>query len=334
MIVDWKNENVIAVKKLAQPYGFHVEGSRFWAACWKYNDLMLWEGSRLVKVLTHPLWNHIHTVDASPFNKGQTMLLTSSSTDLIAEIAADGETLWQWFAFEHGYDTLKSGEKLTNFDKSFDYRHSWSPTARQTTHVNAAIYLDQDHILATIPTVGHLIKIDKKTGKSQILLDQLAFPHSIRRRNKNLAHRDGFLLCNTLAREVLVLDKNLKKQASIPVPSLQPFVQDCIEVSSGSFVVLSNRKLPLDDDTPEDPNDTNVVAEVDSAGNVAKELVVNKDNRLYFVEELSEADANFWVNSWKDETAKVLPELINFDWKHNEHRAVAGQVQKKQKLDK
>src|SRR4051794_20437446 len=110
---------------------------------------------------------------------------------------------------------------------------------RQTTHVNCATAIDDNNWLLTLPVAGHLVKVDRRTGKAQVILENLAFPHSVRpRANKN----KGFLLCNTLANEIIFLTKDLQKDHVVKFTQNLTWVQDCFEFPNGNLLVVTNRK--------------------------------------------------------------------------------------------
>ena len=47
-----------------------------------------------------------------------------------------GEVLWQWWAFDHGFEQTPTGEPRF-IDKTADYRGVKFGTLAQTTHVNS-----------------------------------------------------------------------------------------------------------------------------------------------------------------------------------------------------
>jgi len=119
--------------------------------------------------------------------------------------------VWSWWATENGYDKLPNGTPHQT-DEGKDYRNYTSIAREHTTHVNSAIYQDSQFILATFFHQGILLRIEKTTGESQVVLDGLKHPHSIRRRE-----RGGFILCDSFNRRIILLDEQLNTEKTISI---------------------------------------------------------------------------------------------------------------------
>lgn len=145
---------------------------------------------------SHPSFNDLHSVRASQ----QGMIVAASGTDSISEISDSGEVQWLWWGVEHGFDTDPFGNRreLSPLD---DHREILYDTWLQTTHVNSALALNQNVVVATLFHQGCLVSIDRRTGETYILLDGLSRPHAIRR------HPSGRLsLADTVRGSGLICD--------------------------------------------------------------------------------------------------------------------------------
>ncbi len=279
LLVDWDRERILAAVELGKPTGVLLDGERLWVALWDHDEVAAIERGRVVARLRHRWFNHIHTIDRG----GAGLLLSSSGSDLLAEIDARGELRWSYFMFEHGY-----GERFRlgrSFDRARDYNGRYLPAAL-SSHPNSAILLDERTVLATLFSTGELVRIDRETGALTVVLDGLRRPHSIRRRP------GGLLLSDTEARRVLLLDERLRVEATIPVEV--GWIQDAVLAGERLFVV-GNRRIvtaPLADAEPGaeaevEADASNAVIELRDA-TPRKRLDFGPQRRIYMVEPVPE----------------------------------------------
>lgn len=71
--------------------------------------------------------------------------------DVVVEIDAQGKKLWEWHAKEH---------LDINIDKIPDTTTRW-----EWTHLNAAFYIDADHVLMSSRQLSKLLIVERSTGK-------------------------------------------------------------------------------------------------------------------------------------------------------------------------
>ena len=70
---------------------------QMWVPIWKYNELLLLEGSKVVKILSHPSFSHVHTIDLiqDAENPATHNLLVSSRYNLKSRKLTDVvELIW------------------------------------------------------------------------------------------------------------------------------------------------------------------------------------------------------------------------------------------------
>jgi hypothetical protein len=188
------------------------------------------EPGRLLKRISHPYLNDLHSLVRT--QRG--LLVTCSGNDAIFELDLDGNLLWEWWAAEHGYTLSPSGKKRTS-GRGLEHRDQYYHTRYHTTHVNTAVMRDQSerYVLALLFHQGQLIQIDRSLPESEqhaeVLLEGLARPHTLEK------FEGGWLSCNSLAKELLVLDRDLKIADRIPYDG--GWIQSCTRLSNGHILL-------------------------------------------------------------------------------------------------
>ena len=153
-------------------------------------------------------------------------------------------------------------------------------------HVNSAIALPNNNVLATLFHQGALISIDRDRKTARVVLDGLSRPHGVHARN------GGYLLSDTLGHRVVLLDERLQVCREIPVGT--QWLQDTISTSEGAYLTLENVHL---DQLPE-RNLSNRIAEIQENGNEVRALEVGSSCRLFTVREVDEAHATALAAAW------------------------------------
>lgn len=285
VVVDWEGERVLGGIELPKPTGFLVEDGKLHVALWEHDEIATLNGSQIVGRLKHPWFNHIHTLDRTP----RGLLVSSSGTDLLAELDESGSLLWQCFLFENGYGGARF-RFSQSFDRGRDYNRRYLPAAL-TTHPNSAILIDDDTVLATLFSTGELIRIDRRSARVDVLLRGLKRPHAIRRRAEG-----GYMLCDTEGGAVLLLDKDLGLADRITVSA--PWIQDAV-FAGDRLLVVGNRRIiasPLAAESAAADGD-NYVIELHN-GAPRKKLSFGTENRIYMVEPIAQADAEAIARSF------------------------------------
>ena len=185
------------------------------------------KNGKIVGVLSNNLFNDIHHLSESIQGN---LLVVSTGVDGIIELdfANAKKTLWDWLAPEHGYDKTPGGQKRM-IDRTINYQKVSTITPLHTTHVNSCLEYKKGKILATLFHQGTLIEIDKRSKKSNVVLQGLKCPHFIR------TTREGYLVSDTLNNRVFILDRSLRRKKIFKGD--YNWLQDTIELSDGSFLL-------------------------------------------------------------------------------------------------
>ncbi|MGB0384981.1 MAG: hypothetical protein ACPGWR_09180 [Ardenticatenaceae bacterium] len=114
---------------------------------------------------------HCNLISLPQFNALHSMscwqnryLIASTGMDLLVEFDRDGRILWQWWATDHGFVHTPKGH-VREIDKEADHRGIDYGTINQTTHINSAVAISDEFVLATLFHQGMVIKICKESGK-------------------------------------------------------------------------------------------------------------------------------------------------------------------------
>lgn len=295
LLVDWDASRVLASLELPKPTGFLVEHGKVRVALWDQDEIVSLSGPEVALRLRHPWFNHVHTLDRT--SRG--LLVSSSGTDLLAEIDEQGELLWEFFLFDHGYggNRFRLGQ---TFDRSRSYNRRYLP-ASLTTHPNSALMYDEDTVLATLFSTGELVRIHRRTAEVNVVLGGLRRPHSIRRRAGG-----GYMLCDTEGGRVVLLDHALQQEGQIDVNAA--WIQDAV-LNEDRLLIVGNRRIVMSalktHSTP-DESDNQVIELRD--GTVRKKLNLGPENRIYMVEPVTKEDAETLAHGWRG-TAIDMPWL-------------------------
>lgn len=189
------------------------------------------EPGKLLKRISHPYLNDIHSLERT--KRG--LLVTASGTDCILELDLDGNLLWEWWAVEHGYSMTPSGKERTA-GRGQEHRDIYYHTRFQTTHLNCATVqdpADERLILCTLFHQGQLIRIDRglppAEQHAEVILEGLARPHSLEK------IPEGWIFCNSLSKELVILDDDLKVTSNIGYDG--GWIQDCTRLPSGHILL-------------------------------------------------------------------------------------------------
>jgi hypothetical protein len=253
VVYDWTTKRIVWrsdwANALVTPSGFcfaddrlylaDLEGAQIFAV-----DIADWPG-RLLSRLSHEYLNDVHSVERT--RRG--FLVAASGVDLILEMDMAGRPLWEWWAAEHGYTMTPCGrERMAGRDR--EHRNIYYHTRYHATHVNAATFRDETErqVLALLFHQGALVQIDRTLApekqRAELVLDGLGKPHGLER------VPGGWLLCNSLSREILLLDDALKISRKFRYEG--GWVQDCTRLSNGNILlndVDNHRLVELDPET-------------------------------------------------------------------------------------
>jgi hypothetical protein len=170
-------------------------------------------------VVSLPSFNLLHSLSRSQHG----YLVASTGLDAIIEFTQDGKELWSWWATEHGFELMPTGERRV-IDKTADHRGTKYGTLAQTTHVNSVAELPDGRILASLFHQGMIIAIDRESGDWQTVLEGLDHPHSIR-----VLTKDYVTVADTgRGRGLMVKIKDGRGKVEVAVSANTTWLQDCV----------------------------------------------------------------------------------------------------------
>ena len=296
LVIDWDGGRILAAKQLPKPLGFAVRDGLLYIATWGGEDIRALRGDEVTHRFQHPWFNELHSIDATP----EGFLVTSSGTDLIAELDMQGQIIWEYFLFEHGF-SRNEYRLAESFKRSESYNHRHLPS-NLGLHVNSAILVDQDTVLATVFRSNELVRIDRGSGEAETILRGLRRPHSIRRRENG-----GYLLTNTEAGEAILLDAELRREGVIPIP--MPSIQDTMIVGD-RVMSVGGPKMPSG--PTESELEVNIgrptgMLELTLDGVLVKRLDLGPEHRLYQVEPIERDNALTFAEAWNHSGFEKIP---------------------------
>jgi hypothetical protein len=268
LLLDWSNRRILASEPAPGASGLTIVDDRILASSWTDHTLHAVGGGTSI---SHNWFNHLHTVEPTP--RG-TLLVASAGIDALLELSLAGELLWYW-------------PFSAPLDPALDYRAIRRSTSERAMHITSALALDQNTILAALFHQGTILRIDRHTGDSQVILDGLCRPHGIHRRP------GGFVVSDTLGHRILLLDERLRLCSEIPFGF--HWLQDTIPTSAGTWLVLENVHI---DQVPE-LGLTNRIVELDPSGNPLFQLTIPPDFRLFTAREIGADFAESLRSTWQ-----------------------------------
>ena len=227
--IDWDTKKILRKHALSCPSGVSRWGDVIAVASMRQNEIYLLDkAGQVVRTISHPAFNDIHSLWVT---SNDTLLVTSTGVDGILEFTREGDCVWQWFAFEHGYEFNQYGKKrILDMRGSVDHREVDYPTLYQATHVNSVMQHKNERgiVLATLFHQGTGISIDKKTGATTTLVTGLHNPHSIR------SSGDGYMVSDTKKGSIILLSNDFKEYDVFLTGS--HWLQDACMLSNGNFL--------------------------------------------------------------------------------------------------
>ncbi len=228
-LIDWEQQKVIWTRRHKSPSGVAFSSEKLYVASMLGQAISVFDRQMNCNAIWHhSLFADLHTIVSGP---GRRLLLTSSGIDGILELDCCGRVTWDWLGTEHGFDQLMDRRRRV-VDRRFDYSRPQPVTALQATHINSAIYYDDDRILATLFLQGIVVMIDRRTKRYDVVVSGLDQPHAIRPRMSG----GGWTVCDTGANAVVLLDDQFR---ILDVVELDfDWVQDAIGLDDETTLVL------------------------------------------------------------------------------------------------
>jgi hypothetical protein len=239
VVYDWEQRQIIWEADwghyLGNPAGVCFADGRLYVSDFEASNIfevgLEPEPGKLLKRISHPYFNDLHSLERT--KRG--LLSASCGTDLVIEVDLEGKLLWEWWAAEHGHTVTPSGEPRAS-GRGGEHRDKYYHTKFQATHVNCATVRDPEeerYVLALLFHQGVLLQIDRSLPadqqKGEIILEGLARPHALEK------IPGGWLLANTLAKELILLDDDLKRKDAIEYDG--GWIQDCTRLPNGNVVL-------------------------------------------------------------------------------------------------
>lgn len=192
--------------------------------------------------ITDSSFAKLHTVEVNESKR--TILTVSSSLDTIVELDLDTqEKLWEFCAWNNGFDTNSNGERFTrkpvkNSKKIFvsdRYNNGLGlPTYVAPVHLNGASYLTADSFLCTAFHQGEAWIISQHDALITPVMKGLGCPHGFIKNNQF----GGTLLSNTESEEIIFLDCNFHPIYKL---SLGGFAEKLPGLTSNNWLQLSGK---------------------------------------------------------------------------------------------
>ncbi|MBI3000839.1 MAG: hypothetical protein HYY46_20680 [Deltaproteobacteria bacterium] len=246
-----------------EPYAVDTWGNKMALAGANYVCLINMDTGE-VRSYRDPWLSQAHTVQFSA--DGKRLLVTSAGFDVVLEFDTEtGQVVWQWFAWDHGFDrsklghyvvrsrekseTLKArGEEVLFVDNPANFEFG-IPTRLSPAHINSARYDVEGKILVSLFHQGAGIVVDKATGEGREVISGLVNPHKFSRRN-----RGGYFISDTRRGKLIFVDENYRPTAEIVLAGtpgiersalLSEFLQNATELKDDLFACVDIHRNSL-----------------------------------------------------------------------------------------
>jgi hypothetical protein len=261
--IDWTLAEARWAFSAVEPYGVDATQNKMALATAKSVQLINLDTGE-AKLCHNPWLNQAHTVEFSP--DGKTLLVGSSGFDAVFEFDTEsGEIVWQWFAWDQGFDRSKLGHyvvrSISRYKALTAVGHEvllvedpekypfGIPTRQKPAHLNSACYDSHGRILVTFFHQGAGYVIDRNTGEAKEVISGLSNPHKLSRRK-----RGGYFISDTKAGKLIFLDENHRPEYEVALagtpgvarsPQLCEFLQNTTELREDLFVCVDIHRSSL-----------------------------------------------------------------------------------------
>ena len=246
-----------------EPYGVDASRNKIALATAKSVHLINMDTGE-AKLCHNPWLNQGHTVEFS--SDGRKLLVGSAGFDAVFEFDTEsGEVVWQWFAWDHGFDRSKLGHHVVRSAARCrtlaDMGHEvllvedpekypfGFPTRQKPAHLNGACYDTNGRILVTLFHQGAGYVVDRKTGEAQEIISGLSNPHKFSRRKGG-----GYFISDTRRGKLIFLDGSYCPQYEIVLagmpdvarsPYLSEYLQNTTELREDLFASVDIHRSSL-----------------------------------------------------------------------------------------
>jgi hypothetical protein len=260
---DWSLADSKWAFSAVEPYG--VDAKRNMMALATANSVRLIDmDTREGRFCQNPWLNQAHTVEFSA--DGKKLLVGSAGFDAVFEFdTASGEVVWQWFAWDHGFDRSKLGHYVVRSAAKFRRLAAMGhevmlvddpakyefgiPTRQKPAHLNSACYDSDGRILVTLFHQGAGYVVDRNTGNAQEVISGLMVPHKLSRQKSG-----GYFISDTKRGKLIFLDEKYRRKYEIALagtpgvarsPQLSEFLQNTTELREGLFACIDIHRSSL-----------------------------------------------------------------------------------------
>ena len=246
-----------------EPYGVDASRNKMALATAKSVQLINMDTGE-ARLCHNPWLNHGHTVEFSP--DGKKLLVGSSGFDAVFEFDTEsGELVWEWFAWDHGFDRSKLGHYVVRSAArqrelaalGHDVvlvddpgKHEFGiPTRQKPAHLNGACYDADGRILVTLFHQGGGFIVDRSTGEAKEVISGLINPHKLSRRK-----RGGYFISDTRRGKLIFINKNYRRVNEIALagtpgiarsPQLSEYLQNTTELREDLFACIDIHRSSL-----------------------------------------------------------------------------------------
>ena len=260
---DWSLAEAKWAFSSVEPYG--VDASRNKMALATAESVQLIDMDTGEARLCHNPWlNQGHTVEFSA--DGKKLLVVSSGFDAVFEFDIEsGKILWEWFAWDHGFDRSKLGHYVVRSAARYRTLAAMGheallvedpekypfgiPTRQKPAHLNSARYDLDGRILITLFHQGGGYVVDRNTGEAQEVISGLLVPHKLSRRKKG-----GYFISDTRRGKLIFLDEKYRPRYELTLagtpgvarsPQLSEFLQNTTELREDLFACIDIHRSSL-----------------------------------------------------------------------------------------
>jgi hypothetical protein len=260
---DWGLAEAKWAFSTVEPYGVHASGNKMALATAQSVQLINMNTGE-ARLCHEPWLNQGHTVEFSP--DGKKLLVASSGFDAVFEFDTEsGDVLWQWFAWDHGFDRSKLGHYVVRSEARRKELASMAqevllvddpakypfgiPTRRKPAHLNSASYDSHGRILVTLFHQGAGYVVDRNTGEAKEVISGLSNPHKLSRRNSA-----GYFISDTKAGKLILLDEKYRPEYEVALAGtpgvarsaqLSEFLQNTTELREDLFACIDIHRSSL-----------------------------------------------------------------------------------------
>ena len=260
---DWSLVEAKWAFSSVEPYGVDASRNKLALATAKSVQLINMDTGE-ARLCHNPWLNQGHTVEFSA--DGKKLLVVSSGFDAVFEFDTEsGEVLWEWFAWDHGFDRSKlghfvvrsaaryrtlaaMGHEVLLVDDPAKYEFG-IPTRQKPAHLNSARYDSDGRILITLFHQGAGYVVDRNTGEAQEIISGLLVPHKLSRRKNG-----GYFISDTRRGKLIFINENYRRVSEIALagtpgvarsPQLSEFLQNTTELREDLFACVDIHRSSL-----------------------------------------------------------------------------------------